>query len=136
MPQLFARFAGLAERSGRLAYGHANIVRAIPQDDDQTRDILTMVFDVPDLPPERVVHLIEILLERHESLRTTYRLGPVVTQHVAGSGELAVEVIEADGDPFEEAVRTARRLRPLAFDLAAALPLRAAVVTREGTARH
>jgi hypothetical protein len=136
MPQLVARFAGLAERSGRLAYGHANIVRAITQDDDQTREILTMVFDVPDLPPERVVDLIAILLERHESLRTTYRLGSVVTQHVAGSGELAVEIVETDGDPFEEAVRTARRLRPRAFDMEAGLPLRAAVVTRDGTARH
>src|SRR5882757_2473834 len=77
MPQLSARFAGLTERSGRLAYGHANIVRAITQDDDQTREILTMVFDVPDLPPERVVELIAVLLERHESLRTTYRLGSV-----------------------------------------------------------
>ncbi|WP_433260046.1 condensation domain-containing protein [Actinosynnema sp. CS-041913] len=119
-----------------MAFGHANIMRAITVDDDQTRDNLAMVFAVPDLPPAEVVGFVEVLLRRHESLRTKYRLGPVVTQHVAGSGEQAIEVVEADGDPSDTAERTAKRLRARPFDFQEAPPLRVAFVTQDGLVRH
>jgi hypothetical protein len=136
MPQLPARFAGKQDRTGPLAFGHANILRSITVDDDPTRNNLAMVFDVPDLLPAEVVALVEVLLDRHESLRTTYRLDPVPTQHVAGSGELPVEVVDADDDPLAVAESTAKRLRGQVFDLQAAPPLRVAVVTSRGLARH
>ncbi|MBB5953722.1 hypothetical protein FHS29_000292 [Saccharothrix tamanrassetensis] len=136
MHRLSACYSGERERSGPLAFGHANILRAITVDDDPTRNNLAMVFPVPDLPPAEVVGFVEVLLRRHESLRTTYRLGPEVTQHVAGSGELLVELVEADGDARATAERTAKRFRGRWFDLQEAPPLRVAVVTVDGVARH
>ncbi|TCO44784.1 condensation domain-containing protein [Actinocrispum wychmicini] len=135
-PYQLARSPGQAERSGPLAFGHANILRAVTVDDDQTRDILAMVFAAPPGPPRRVVDLVGVLLERHESLRTRYRFKPIVTQHVAATGELVVEVVEAGTDPFGTAVATARRLRVRPFDFEAAPPLRAAVVTQDGVAQY
>ena len=136
MRELSARFAGQADRSGPLAFGHAHILRAILVDDDQTRDILPMVFDIPDLPVERVIELVSVLLTRHESLRTRYRLTPPVTQLVAGTGEQLVRIVEADEDPGAVAVRTAEQLRTPAFDFAAAPPLRVAVVTVADVAKR
>jgi hypothetical protein len=134
MSPLSVRFAGLTERSGPAAFGLANILRSITADDDQTHDILPLVFDIPDLAVDRVLELIGVLLERHESLRTTYRFDPVVTQRVAGTGALAVEAVEAEQDPLDTAVRTANRLRAEPFDFTAAPPLRVAIVTRGGRA--
>lgn len=131
------RFADQTSRSGPLSYGHANIVRSIDVDDEPSRLNLAMVFDAPaDGGQDRVAGQLRRLLERHESLRTTYRLAPPATQHVQAAGELAVELVESDGDPLETAERTARRLRALPFDLEAELPVRAAVVTRDGAPRH
>lgn len=154
MSRLSVHFSGLTERSGPLAFGLANILRSITSEEEQTRDILPMVFEIPDLPADRVLAYLRVLLERHESLRTTYRFEPEPTQHVAGSGELAVEVVEAEGEggsdaateagielstadaTLETAVRTANRLRLPRFELSEAPPLRVAVVTRGGLARH
>ncbi|RFU83341.1 hypothetical protein DY218_28315 [Streptomyces triticagri] len=138
MPQLTVPFSELTPRSGPLSYGHANIVRAITIDDDPTRLNLAMVFDAPaGGGPERTGELLHTLVERHESLRTTYTLDKPVRQHVAGSGEFTVDVLDAgDGDPLEAAERTARRLRSVPFELTAELPFRAALVTAGGIPRH
>ncbi|MEU5693167.1 condensation domain-containing protein [Actinosynnema sp. NPDC020468] len=133
MTQIPARFPRQHERSGPLASGHANILRAIDADTDKTRDILAMVFPVPDLPPARVVELVEVVLARHESLRTTYHPGPV--QRVRGEGAIAVDVVEAE-EPLPAAEALAQRWRGVEFDLAAAPPLRIAVVTSGGVGRR
>lgn len=132
------RFADQTSRSGPLSFGHTNIMRSIDVDDEPSRLILAMVFDTPaDGDLDRIAEQLRCLLERHESLRTTYRLSPAAaSQHVHGDGELAVELIEADGDPLATAERTARRLRGLPFDLESELPVRAAVVSRQGVPRH
>ncbi|KAA2264205.1 hypothetical protein F0L68_08170 [Solihabitans fulvus] len=136
MPQLIAPFTGQQQRTGRLAFGHANILRAITVDDDPTHLNLAMVFRTPEASLDRVVGLVGALLERHESLRTTYRLETVVTQQVAADGALPIEVIEAADDPLDTAESTARRYRATRFDLESELPLRVAIVTAGGAPRH
>jgi hypothetical protein len=79
---------------------------------------------------------LEILMARHESLRTCYPDGS--TQRVARSGELVVDVYAASAEPADDAVlvtELAGRLRSREFDLAAELPLRAAVVVWQGVPR-
>ncbi|MGP3983163.1 condensation domain-containing protein [Streptomyces sp. KR80] len=112
-------------------------MRSISVDEDPTRLNLAMVFDAPaDGGLDRIAEQLRGLLERHEALRTTYRLTTPPTQQVAAEGELVVEVIESAEDPLETAERTARRLRSLVFDLESQLPLRVAVVTSDGVPRH
>ncbi|MFF4751993.1 condensation domain-containing protein [Streptomyces sp. NPDC002514] len=137
MPQLTVPFAGQSHRSGPLSFGHANIVRSIFVDEDPTRLNLAMVFDAPaNGGLDRIADQLRTLVERHEALRTTYRLGTPATQVVAAEGELAVAVVEAADDPLAVAERTARRLRSQVFDLEHDLPVRVAVVTAGGAPRH
>lgn len=137
MPELTTTYTGCTERSGPLSSGHANIVRSISVDDDPTRLNLAMVFDAPaEGGLERITDQIRRLVERHESLRTTYRLGPPVTQHVTGSGEITVELTEADGDPLDAAEDLARKLRARVFDLESEPPYRVAVISHAGAPRH
>lgn len=137
MTQFAVAFSGLSSRSGPLSFGHSNILRAITIDDDPTRLNLAMVFDAPaDGGLDRVAEQLHTLVARHESLRTTYRPGTPVTQHVAGEGTLTVEVVDGGPDPLPAAERTARRMRSDVFDLSADLPFRVAVVTADGAPLH
>ncbi|WP_394361890.1 condensation domain-containing protein [Amycolatopsis sp. SB7-3] len=136
MTRFQVRFTGKTARSGPLAFGHANIVRAITLDDDPTRLNLAMVFDVPGAPVDQVAAWLRVLLERHESLRTTYSFGDRPLQHVLAEGEVEVEVVESDGDVLRTAESTARALRSRVFDLTAELPLRLAVVTENAVPRR
>ena len=141
MSQLTVGFAASRPpRSGPLAFGHANIVRAITLDDDPTRLTLAMVFDIPAGRDLRTVarHL-ATLVERHESLRTAYELGAPPVQHVAAEGEFVLDVVESTGDggdALELAEATARRLRSGIFDLGKEAPFRVAAVTVDGEPRH
>ncbi|MER6362233.1 condensation domain-containing protein [Kitasatospora sp. NPDC001527] len=130
-------FSGLSARSGPLAFGLTNLLRAVIVDDDPSHLNLTTVLPVPDgTGLAAVERAIGVLLERHESLRTTYRIapgiGPDTVQVVAGEGAIDLLCVEADGDPAEAAVELAGELRRGGFDLAADLPLRLAVVLRDG----
>ena len=78
---------------------------------------------------------LEVLLARHESLRTWYPPGDPPCQRVAGSGELLVDVYEASDEPTDPAVLTAglvRLLRASEFDVTAELPVRVAVACWQG----
>ena len=136
MPQLTVSFADQSSRSGPLSFGHANILRSIVVDDDPTRLNLAMVFDAPADGLDRIIDQVRYLVERHESLRTVYRLDPVVSQQVLGHAELQLPVIEAPDDALNRAEEVARRLRATVFDLESELPFRAAVVTTGGVPRH
>jgi hypothetical protein len=144
LPQFTVPFSGPRSRSGPLSFGHANIVRAITVDDDPTRLNLAMVFDAPaETDVGHVAGLLRTLVERHESLRTTYRLTTPPEQEVAAEGEFRIELVEAaeaqgdpQGDPLALAEHTARLLRAKVFDLTAELPFRAALVTRDGVPLH
>lgn len=94
---------------------------------------------------------LEVLMERHESLRTCYPQevvpdsgntpspGPAGrVQRVIQSGELVIDVYAAAEEPADDAVlvtQLAGLLRSREFDLAAELPLRMAVVVWQGTPR-
>jgi hypothetical protein len=126
-------------RSGPLAFGHANIVRAITLDDDPTRLTLAMVFDVPAGSDLQTVALnLAALVERHDALRTSYEPSTPPVQHVAAAGEFVLDVVaaEAGEDALDLAEATARRLRSRIFDLGKEAPFRAAVVTVDGEPRH
>ncbi|MFF0770494.1 condensation domain-containing protein [Nonomuraea wenchangensis] len=82
-----------------------------------------------------VLDALRVLLERHESLRTTFAAaadGPV--QRVAATGELAVAL--TGPEPGERALQAADRiaadLARVPFDPAGELPLRCAVVRNDG----
>lgn len=136
------RFAGEAQRTGALPVGLANVLRAIRVAEDPAQLNLTTVIDVPAAADvDRVLGVVRELLIRHESLRTTYPAvspGAEPVQHVHGAGELAVEVhdVGAGVDAAALAGLIGRRLRASAFDLAAELPVRVAVVTHAGTPVH
>jgi hypothetical protein len=81
---------------------------------------------------------LQILMARHESLRTTYPADPEPVQRVARSGELIVDVYAASEEPADDAVlvtELTRLLRAREFDLAAELPLRVAVAVWQGMPR-
>jgi hypothetical protein len=78
---------------------------------------------------------LEILLARHESLRTCFPPGDPPCQRVASSGELLVDVYQASEEPANPAVLTAglvSLLRATEFDVTAQLPLRVAVACWQG----
>ncbi|MFE2723233.1 condensation domain-containing protein [Kitasatospora sp. NPDC059327] len=130
-------FSGLSARSGPLAFGLTNLLRAVIVDDDPSHLNLTSVLPVPDgTGLGEVEAAVGVLLERHESLRTTYRIapgiGPDTVQVVAGEGSLDLLLVEADGDPAETGIVLGRELRTGGFDLEADLPVRLAVVLSGG----
>jgi hypothetical protein len=113
--------------------------------DDKTQSgrMLEWTFDLPDgAAVDDVVAALEVLIERHESLRTTYVRGDPPLQRVAGSGLLAVDLFEAEGPVPAGAVGVAvlagdmvRRLRAADIDPTAELPVRVAVATVSGVLR-
>lgn len=84
-----------------------------------------------------VLGALRAMLERHESLRTTFADtpdGPV--QRVARNGELSVELLETGQEgPLGTAERIAGELARTVFAHGEDLPLRCAVVLRDGSPR-
>ena len=82
---------------------------------------------------------LQILMARHESLRTCYPSVPEEpVQRVIRSGELVVDVYAASDEPAGDAVLVTGltgRLRAREFDLTAELPLRVAVAVWQDTPR-
>lgn len=129
-------FSGSREGQAPLTWGQRLIWRAVHlMGDSQT--FLSCPWVLPvygrrDLGS--VLDALRVLLERHESLRTTFALtpeGPV--QRVGRGGELTVDLVDAGQ---ERALRVAERLAgelgrtPFAHDRD--LPLRCAVVVKNG----
>ncbi|MFG1863484.1 condensation domain-containing protein [Microbispora bryophytorum] len=129
-------FSGTREGQAPLTWGQRLMWRAVHlMGDSQT--FLSCPWVLPvygrrDLGS--VLDALRVLLERHESLRTTFALtpeGPV--QRVGRGGELTVDLVDAGQD---RALRVAERLAgelgrtPFAHDRD--LPLRCAVVVKNG----
>jgi hypothetical protein len=126
-------FAGTAPRSGPLTMGQANMLRCVARDNPAHIN-MHVVWDVPpgtDL--DRIDETLAVLHARHESLRTTYQAGPEPRQRVHAAGVLTVGVHPAPGDAALFAQELGLRLRSVAFDPATEWPVRAAVVTVDGT---
>ncbi|GGM08972.1 condensation domain-containing protein [Dactylosporangium sucinum] len=125
-------------RTGRAAEGPLiwgqlaiwNVLRWLPPDDTT----LNLLVEVP-VPPGRdlpaVLAALRTLVERHDSLHTVYDDGPV--QRVVGAGEIPLRVHElGDRGLAEASAELGEVLRAGRFDLAADLPLRVAVLVRDG----
>jgi len=118
-----------------LTRGQDNILRALLSGADQAA--LHALVDISsDIDVARITDALGTLMIRHESLRTTYRLGPPMRQLVASDGELMMPVHPVATDPREFAVQLRRRLWARFFDLEQDLPLRAELVTGEGPLNH
>ncbi|HEV2375696.1 MAG TPA: condensation domain-containing protein [Streptosporangiaceae bacterium] len=129
------RFTGVSARGGPLTLGQADMLAWILGETEQTN-----VFARWDIPRgtglETVERALVHLLTRHESLRTTYRLGPEPMQVVAGAGELTVDVCEGSGETAAFADSLAISLVATPFDLTGGLPLRVTLVTASGAPAH
>lgn len=129
------RFCGASAREGPLTLGQADMLAWIV---DATEP--ASVFAVWDVPggtsAGEIEGIIRQLLTRHESLRTTYRLGPPPVQVVAGSGELTMAECPSPDGTLEFAERLAVSLAVKPFDLVNEWPLRVTVVTAAGVPVH
>ncbi|MFL9654114.1 condensation domain-containing protein [Streptomyces sp. PB17] len=129
------RFHAGHPRTGPMTWGQRaiwEVIRWLPPDDDSLNQIGWA--PVGSATVAEVCDVVRLLVERHESLRTTYaeHHGGLV-QHVAASGE--IEFLLAELDPGDLAVAVAplgERIRAGAFDNGAGLPVRAAIGLRAG----
>ena len=124
------KFFGTRSGSGPLTLGQRNVLLWAV---DQTV-FGAVQWQTFNLAPGRslndVTRAIGRLISRHESLRTLFTVGPSGewTQHVSASGELLVEIHEADGRlDATEALIKQRLNAPFALDRE--WPIRAAVIT-------
>ncbi|MFE5241242.1 MULTISPECIES: condensation domain-containing protein [unclassified Streptomyces] len=130
------RFHAGHPRTGPMTWGQRaiwEVIRWLPPDDDSLNQIGWA--PVGSATVAQVCDMVRLLVERHESLRTTYAEhdGGLV-QHVAASGEIEFLLAElGPGDPTEAVVPLGERIRAGAFDNAAGLPVRAAIGLRAGT---
>lgn len=89
---------------------------------------------------DNVVHLLSFIVSRHQSLRTRIRVQPDGTpmQLVAGSGEVALEIVGTpeDEDPAEVAEAVRLRFKSTPFDIAQDWPVRMAVILKDGEPDH
>jgi hypothetical protein len=140
--QVTAKFSGLRSAEGPCTKGQASALNWIT-DTTQYARMIEWTFDLPDgVTLDDIVKALEVLLERHESLRTTYSRRDPPVQRVAASGALPVNVFEVEGPipPGVECVAVMAgemvgRLRATEFDTEANLPIRVAVAMAEGVPR-
>jgi hypothetical protein len=140
--QVFAKFSGLGAAEGPCTTGQASTLTWITDTTQYTR-MIEWTFDLPDgVAMDDIVAALAVLLERHESLRTTYPRGGPPVQRVAGDGALAVDVFEAAGTIPPGVLGVAMmagelvaRLRATEFDPEADLPIRVAVAMVAGVPR-
>nr|WP_127892231.1 condensation domain-containing protein [Streptomyces sp. S10(2018)] len=129
------RFHEGDSRTGPMTWGQRaiwEVIRWLPPDDDSLNQLGWA--PVGSATVAQVCDMVRLLVERHESLRTTYTEhdGGLV-QHVAASGEIEFLLCELEpGDLAEAVAPLGERIRAGAFDNAAGLPLRAAIGLRAG----
>jgi hypothetical protein len=141
--QLRVRFAGERGGEGPVTVGQESTLAWISNPAFYTRMIEWPLSLPAGTTFADITVALEILMARHESLRTSYPApaaqavpaGREPAQRVARSGELMVDVYEAGEEPADEWVlimELTRRLRSREFDTAADLPLRVAVASWRG----
>lgn len=124
------RFEGHRAATGPLTAGQRNIAKWLLDIPHAPAAVLEHTFDVPPgATVQDVAGCFEVLLCRHEGLRSTYELGDPGSQRVLASGSLPLRVYGA-GD----AGRLAALCREEPFDLTAEPPVRFAVAAHGGTA--
>ncbi|WP_031522237.1 condensation domain-containing protein [Streptomyces sp. NRRL F-5123] len=136
---LEVRFEGLADGSRPATWGQRTIWEPISwyaPDDHYFNIALPLALRHP-VPPGDFAEVVRALLERHESLRTVYRLdaGGGLRQRLGGAGTLTVRLVEADA--AEELARVLEREaaadKAVRFDLLGdGLPVRVTAVLVAG----
>ncbi|HXC82324.1 MAG TPA: condensation domain-containing protein [Trebonia sp.] len=140
--QALLRFSGLHGAEGPCTVCQTGTLGWM-DDKTQYSRMVEWTFDLPEgATVDDIAAALEVLIERHESLRTTYLRGDPPLQRVAGSGLLAVDLFEAAGSVPAGAAGLAalagdmvRRLRTVDIDPTAELPMRVAVATVSGVPR-
>ena len=135
MTTLTTPFLGTRAATGPLTFGQRNVLRWIDDEGNKWSSVIPLFQPVPaGRTATDVAAAIAVLIGRHEALRTCYLTGdgdPV--QRIAQAGELIAEVREADGDDLAAFLTTLEaRLSERPFELATELPVRAAIVTKDG----
>ncbi|MFI0367297.1 condensation domain-containing protein [Actinomadura sp. 1N219] len=99
-------FHGLRAAGGPSTAGQRDFWRRVNQPGEPAFGDMSNGGLVPaGLSVEQVLDGIAALAERHESLRTLFRVsGGELEQHVLGSGEIEVELFDIDGLDFRDAV--------------------------------
>jgi hypothetical protein len=121
--------------SGPMTWAQEHIWRPLTRMPEISSDFnIKRVMAVPGLPVPVVLESLRLLVERHQALRTLFvdhHDGP--QQHVQGSGEYLVDVVEeAEADTIAAGEAAVERLAATAFDLEKELPARFAIVTCDG----
>ncbi|WP_061290835.1 condensation domain-containing protein [Herbidospora cretacea] len=125
-------FKGATEGEAPLTWGQRLMWRAVHlMGDSQTYLNCPFVFPVygrRELPA--VLDALRVLVERHETLRTTFSSAG---QRVSRDGVLEIELVEAGAERgLQVAERVAAAMAHTVFDHSADLPLRCAVVVKDG----
>jgi hypothetical protein len=134
LKQVRVEFHGGRGESGPLTVGQENVLAWVGADANKWSAVIPLFHPLDaEISVERVAAAIGVLIGRHESLRTNYprRAGEAV-QVVRETGELAADVHESTGAMAEFLQRLEQRMCAAPFDLADELPVRAAIVTRDG----
>lgn len=124
------RFEGQRSATGPLTAGQRNTAKWLLDVPHAPAAVLEHAFAVPPGTTVRdVAECFEVLLCRHEGLRSTYRLGDPGEQRVLAAGSLPMRVHDArDG---ADAGRLAALCRADPFDPAAEPPVRFAVAVHD-----
>ncbi|HEV2372992.1 MAG TPA: condensation domain-containing protein [Streptosporangiaceae bacterium] len=128
------KFSGERGGDGPLTVGQANTLRWAVNPAEYTR-MIQWVLDLPEgVTLADIDAAFEVLMARHESLRTTYPHSDPPVQRVAQSGELTIVVYEATvpASPASLANALVERLRSSEFDLTTDLLFRVAVAVEHG----
>jgi Condensation domain len=127
---------GGPSREGPLTMAQANMLRSMLElrssDDPYTMNLWLNVAVPGGTGLDGIGAALTALLGRHEVLRSRFSLDGEPRQCVTGAGTLPVEVREAGATMAETVQRLRAALFGTHFDVAGELPLRAAVVTRDG----
>jgi len=131
--------------SAVLSWGQQHIwdVMCWLDDDDPYFNIPWVLPVRPAATLEQAVAALRTLIERHESLRTTFRgRGLDARQHILPRGSVLIQLrpagdVDEDADPLDaQALSVAIELTTKAFDLANEPPLRCAALMVDGRPTH
>jgi Condensation domain len=129
------RFAAGPDCSGPPTLGQRNVLAWIERQRDERSDVIWSVFPAPvGTGLDAIAATTRALVQRHEGLRTTYARtadGEPV-QRVAGTGELAVEVLDDVPEAELPTVVEVDEAWNRPFDLATEFGVRVGVYTRAG----
>ncbi|WP_432824640.1 condensation domain-containing protein [Dactylosporangium sp. CA-092794] len=137
--RIIVPFEGPGAGSGPLAWGQRQVWAAMVESDSSMS--MGGVVEVTDRRTTGdFAAELRFFMSRYAAMRTLLRFADdgTVTQEVYGSGETALEVVDADGgpDPAAVAEALADEWRQRKFDYEQEWPLRMGVVRRGGAVTH